>query len=147
MNRSPRSWLTTGELAKLTGYSGNRLTVLARAEKVPGKRQRVDPPGSRYRCNQYRFDDTPELREWVAAMARRSAMRRKLMQGDQGIDAKKALTKFQIAYARRAPLSTWPLDMLEGLERELGEIVKIHGDICRAIEKSQAQRSVQQVSD
>ena len=63
--------------------------------------------------------------------------------GSEGIEAMKALMKFQaVYYARGATLKTWRLEALESFRFELGELIKIHSNVGRAIE---AKQTVQRV--
>jgi hypothetical protein len=147
MNRQRRSWLSLGQLAQMTGFTRKWMCELATAGKIPG------------RCivtfgGHHRFDDTPELRTWAAAMTtiRRAPKHTIKNFGDAGaprklvkriknsVEASKALVKFQIAYARHSPLNTWRLVDLEALEYELREMAKIHRDVCRAIQARQMKR-------
>ena len=131
MHLSLRLWLSIKNLAEMTGYSKTRILALARKGKIPGRRPGSRPSGCR-------LPDTPERRVWVAAMARG-----KRAKGCEGIEASKALMKFQaVYYARSAPLEGWRLEGLEGFRFELAEIIKIHGDVCRAIEAKQVEPRV-----
>jgi hypothetical protein len=128
-----RYWLTTADLVQMTGYTTSSISYLARKGKIPGRR--ISTRG----CTGRRFPDTPVLREWIALMRTIKRARKEPWKARGGVEASKALMNFRIAYARRAPLEEWPLDLLQQLEHELAEILKIHGDLCRAIATKQQQ--------